>query len=265
MAALADRTGRVARFRVLDFLRLRRAAKAEPPAVPAGHRIYAIGDIHGRSDLLDGLLDLITKDCAATEQTVHLVFLGDYVDRGPDSKGVIGRLLSLPARFEQQFLRGNHEQALLDFLADFEHYDLWSQYGADETLSSYGVRPPRDYSIASRFEARASLVEAISPAHMRFFKALPLSWDIGDYFFAHAGVRPGTPLAEQKEEDLLWIREEFLRSRENFGKIVVHGHTPVDSPTRARNRINVDTGAYLTGRLTAVVLEGQKQRFLQTG
>ena len=246
------------------MLGLRRAEKAERPEVPSGHRIYAIGDIHGRSDLLDQLFDLIGQDCAAADQVVHLVFLGDYVDRGPDSKGVIDRLLNLPARFDSHVLRGNHEQALLDFLGDVSHYSIWSDFGADDTLLSYGVPPPRDHSRESLLQVRSRFAEAIPPAHMRFFETLPLSWENGDYFFAHAGVRPGTPLSDQENEDLLWIRDEFLLSGENFGKVVVHGHTPTESPVRRRNRIGVDTGAYITGRLTAVVLDGQKQRFLQT-
>jgi serine/threonine protein phosphatase 1 len=233
--------------------------------VPPDHRVYAIGDIHGRRDLLDALLDQIEKDCLGTPQTIILVFLGDYVDRGPDSKGVIDRLLTLPARFEKKVLRGNHDQALLDFLADAAAYESWCDFGADETLISYGVRPPRNHSLSTFGDARDRFAAALPADHLHFLQTLPLSWEFGDYFFAHAGVRPGAPLNEQKEDDLLWIREEFLNSSEDFGKVVVHGHTPTDSPVKRTNRIGVDTGAYLTGRLTAVVLEGQSQRFLQTG
>jgi serine/threonine protein phosphatase 1 len=246
-------------------LGLRRKPKGEPRAVPPDHRVYAIGDIHGRRDLLEELLDDIKKDCEGTQQTVTIVFLGDYVDRGPDSKGVIDRLLNLPAPFQGKFLRGNHDQALLDFLADPRMYEIWCSYGADETLASYGVPPPRDHSLPTLSRARDWLAEALPAKHWYFFRTLPLSWEIGDYFFAHAGVRPGTALNEQLEDDLLWIREEFLTSSEDFGKVVVHGHTPTDSPVKKVNRIGIDTGAYLTGRLTAVVLDGQTQRFLQTG
>ena len=255
----------MASFAARDLLGLRRKPKGEPRAVPADHRVYAIGDIHGRRDLLDELLDKIKTDSEGSQQTVTLVFVGDYVDRGPDSKGVIDRLLSLPAPFQGKFLRGNHDQALLDFLADPMTYEIWCDYGPDETLTSYGVPPPRDHSLPTLRRARDWLAGALPADHLHFFRALPLSWEFGDYFFAHAGVRPGAPLNEQKEDDLLWIRDEFLTSSEDFGKVVVHGHTPTDSPVKKVNRIGIDTGAYLTGRLTAVVLDGQTQRFLQTG
>jgi serine/threonine protein phosphatase 1 len=255
----------VVSFAARDFLGLRRTPKGEPRAVPPDHRVYAIGDIHGRRDLLDALLSEIGVDCQGTQQTVIVVFLGDYVDRGPDSKGVIDRLLSLPAPFQGKFLRGNHDQALLDFLADPAHYDVWCDFGADETLTSYGVRPPRDHSLSTFCDVRDRFLQAIPAEHLHFFRTLLLGWEIGDYFFAHAGVRPGAPLDQQKEDDLLWIREEFLDSSEDFGKVVVHGHTPTDGPVKRANRIGIDTGAYLTGRLTALVLDGQSQRFLQTG
>jgi serine/threonine protein phosphatase 1 len=255
----------VASFAARDLLGLRRTPKGEPRAVPPDHRVYAVGDIHGRRDLLDRLLREIENDCAGTRQTAVIVFLGDYVDRGPDSKGVIDRLLSLPARFQGKFLRGNHEQALLDFLADPASYEGWCDFGADETLTSYGVRPPRDHSLLTLSDARDRFAQALPANHWYLFRTLLLSWEIGGYFFSHAGVRPGTSLNEQKEDDLLWIREEFLSSSEDFGKIVVHGHTPAESPVKRANRIGVDTGAYLTGHLTAVVLEGDSQRFIQTG
>lgn len=254
----------MASFSARDFLGLRREPKAEPRAVPPHHRIYAIGDIHGHRDLLDELLYDIRKDCEGTQETVVIVFLGDYVDRGPDSKGVIDRLLNLPAAFQGKFLRGNHDQTLLDFLADPEVYQSWCDYGADETLTSYGVTPPRDHSLSTLSQVRDCFAKALPADHLRFFQTLPLSWEIGDYFFAHAGVLPGVALNEQKEADLLWIREEFLSSTEDFGKVVVHGHTPTDSPVKRPNRIGIDTGAYMTGRLTALALDGHSQRFLQT-
>jgi serine/threonine protein phosphatase 1 len=153
----------------------------------------------------------------------------------------------------------------LDFLADPASYDGWCDFGADETLTSYGVRPPRDHSLSTFCDVRDRFLQALPAEHLHFFRNLLLSWEIGDYFFAHAGVRPGAPLNQQKEDDLLWIREEFLDSSEDFGKVVVHGHTPTDGPVKRANRIGIDTGAYLTGRLTALVLDGQNQRFLQTG
>ena len=255
----------MASFAARGFLSLRRKKKGAARAVPPGHRVYAIGDIHGRRDLLDELLSEIVKDCDATQQTVVLVFLGDYVDRGPDSKGVVDRLLSLPTAFQKKFLRGNHDQAVLDFLANPASYDSWCDFGANETLTSYGVRPPRDHSLSTFRDVRDRFAEVLPADHLHFFQTLSLSWELGDYFFAHAGVRPGAPLNEQTQDDLLWIRDGFLASSKDFGKVVVHGHTPTDGPVKRANRIGVDTGAYLTGRLTAVVLEGADQRFLQTG
>jgi len=239
--------------------------KSEPSAaVPGESRVYAIGDIHGQAALLDELLGMIERDGMGRPETKVLVFIGDYVDRGADSKGVIEQLVNLQSDFTAHFLRGNHDQALLDFLADPNSFPIWKDYGAEETLASYGVASPRsDEEVALR-QTRDRLRESLPARHLRFFETLKLSETIGDYFFAHAGVRPGTPLDQQEECDLMWIRDEFLNSQKDFGKIVVHGHTPTNAPVMRRNRIGIDTGAYLTGRLTALVLEGTRRRFLQT-
>jgi serine/threonine protein phosphatase 1 len=233
-------------------------------AVPADHRIYAVGDIHGQSALLDELLGMIERDGMGRPETNVLVFMGDYVDRGTDSKGVIEQLVNLQSDFAAHFLRGNHDQALLDFLADPSSFAIWKDYGAEETLASYGVPSPTSDDEAVLRQTRDRLLQSLPARHLRFFEALKLSETIGDYFFAHAGVRPGVPLDKQDERDLMWIRDEFLNSRAQFGKIVVHGHTPTNAPVLKRNRIGIDTGAYLTGRLTALVLEGTRRRFLQT-
>src|SRR5712672_1676590 len=234
------------------------------PAVPADSRVYAIGDIHGQAALLDELLGMIERDGMGRPETSVLVFIGDYVDRGTDSKGVIEQLVNLQSDFTAHFLRGNHDQALLDFLADPNSFPIWKDYGAEETLASYGIASPAsDEEVALR-QTRDSLRQALPARHLRFFETLKLSETIGDYFFAHAGVRPGTALDQQEERDLMWIRDEFLNSRAAFGKIIVHGHTPTNAPVVRRNRIGIDTGAYLTGRLTALVLEGTRRRFLQT-
>jgi serine/threonine protein phosphatase 1 len=161
------------------------------------------------------------------------------------------------------FLKGNHDAALLNFLRDPESYQAWRNYGAPETLLSYGVRPPLFASPADFVRARDELAEKLPEDHLRFFNDLELSVSIDDYFFAHAGARPGIDLEEQFEEDLMWIRDDFLSSRHDFGKIVVHGHTPQPVASRHSNRIGVDTGAYATGILSCVVLEGETQRFLQ--
>tara|TARA_R100000656_G_C3947787_1_gene127847 strand:+ start:345 stop:1112 length:768 start_codon:yes stop_codon:yes gene_type:complete len=236
--------------------------------LPAGMRIYAIGDIHGRADLLEDLLTQISRDAAnGTVDDMRLIFLGDYVDRGWESRAVLERLttLSLPP-LKTVFLMGNHEEAFLNFLADPQFLDNWRQYGGLETLHSYGLKDLTFRAETSYLQqVHAEFQNALPAAHLTFLKALPLSYEAGDYFFAHAGVRPGIPLAEQSPRDLCWIREEFLTSKVDFGKRIVHGHCPEEEPQVRENRIGIDTGAYITGRLTAVVLEGTDVRFLQTG
>jgi serine/threonine protein phosphatase 1 len=210
------------------------------------------------------LLLAIADDAAAHSGLAQLLFLGDYVDRGPDSKGVIDRLLDLPAQFSPRFIRGNHDQAILDFLSDPAFYRVWRNYGAAQTLISYGVEPPLFDRPEDFAAARDQFAKALPDRHLRFFEGLELNIRIGDYFFAHAGVRPGIALEQQTAEDLLWIRDEFLTSRNDFGAVVVHGHTPEESPVRRSNRICVDTGVYATGRLTAAILHGVQCEFLTT-
>lgn len=226
-------------------------------------RIYVIGDIHGRADLLDRLVDGIARDIgAASAQDCLTVTVGDYVDRGPASPTVLDRLARNPFPTEYVALKGNHEAFLETFLADPEVVRDWRLCGGLETLHAYGVdvgsvMRGRDYELAS-----ARLEAALPSAHKEFLASLRPSASFGRYFFCHAGVRPGVPLHAQAEDDLLWIRDEFLDSRANFGKIVVHGHTPVEEPQLRANRINVDTGAFMTGRLTCAVLEEERVRFL---
>ena len=196
-----------------------------------------------------------------------IVFLGDYVDRGLQSRQVIERLCGpMPEGFEAVFLKGNHELAMLQFLGDAQFGRTWKYYGGLETLHSYGINEmmltddPRDFDLA-----RARLAEEIPEHHRSFLVGLGLSAEFGDYFFAHAGVRPGVALGDQVEDDLLWIRDEFLRSRNSFGKVVVHGHTPSEEVVFRANRIGIDTGAYMTGVLTCLVLDGTERGLLQTG
>lgn len=232
------------------------------PAMTPNLRVYAIGDIHGCVGLLDQLHRMIVADSASHRGEVAIVYLGDYIDRGPDSKAVIDRLVQLRG-FRAHFLKGNHDAALLDFLRDPETYQVWRNYGAPETLMSYGVRPPLFTTGQDYTRARDELAEKLPAEHLRFFNDLELSVSHGDYFFAHAGARPGIDLEEQFAEDLMWIRDDFLSSRYDFGKIVVHGHTPQPVAAKHSNRIGVDTGAYATGTLSCVVLEGETQRFLK--
>jgi serine/threonine protein phosphatase 1 len=242
--------------------------RLEPPTLPEGQLLYAVGDVHGRADLLADILRQIETDAQASGsvERLTLVFLGDYVDRGPDSRAVVDRLLGgLPRGFDTHFLKGNHEAILLDFLADARRLEHWLVNGGEATIRSYGVDTER----LSRFSAlpeewRASFAEALPEPHLGFFKSLDLSISFGDYLFVHAGVKPGVPIAAQQEADLIWIRGPFLNSVEPFGKIVVHGHTPGNEPVMRPNRIGIDTGACFTNRLTALRLKDGSREFLQT-
>jgi serine/threonine protein phosphatase 1 len=247
------------------LLRTRRAPDRTGAAyTPRGMRIYAIGDIHGRADLLEGLLTRIDAEAGSTR--AKLVFLGDYVDRGPDSRSTIDRLLALdPARYDLTFLRGNHEALLLAFLERAETGYAWIQIGGGETLASYGVTPParsappEDY----RLVARAFAV-ALPAAHLAFLRATTLRAQLGDYVFVHAGLRPGLDLERQIETDMLGIRDRFLSDKGRWPFVVVHGHSPSERVFQDARRIGVDTGAYATGRLSAVRLDGASVSFLST-
>ena len=245
----------------------RAASSSVTPTVPDGEVVYAIGDIHGRTDLLSALLALIERDAARGDPSKKtLVFLGDYVDRGPDSRGVIEMLSAGPlGGFDAHYLKGNHEQFLLDFLNDPDCLHAWCRNGGKPTLTSYGVDIDRLERIGAPPEAwREAFAAALPPAHLRFLESLELTCVIGDYVFVHAGLRPGVPLAEQVADDLLWIRHEFLDAEEPFGKIVVHGHTPERKPVVRTNRIGIDTGAVFSGCLTALRLANGTRDFLQT-
>jgi serine/threonine protein phosphatase 1 len=230
------------------------------------HRLYVIGDIHGRLDLLDRIVDEIKRDIDKNPAPECLtVTLGDYVDRGPDSRGVLDRLRNNPFPSKYIALKGNHEALMESFLSDPTIGDHWRRLGGLETLNSYGV-PVKGVMVGKGLEeASKALRNAISQEHLNFLSSLRLSLSVGKYFLCHAGVRPGISLERQSAQDLMWIREEFLTSKMNFGKIVVHGHTPTENPEVLPNRINIDTGAFATGRLTCLVLDGDgSQRFLFT-
>ena len=231
--------------------------------MPEPRRLYVIGDIHGRADLLERMIAAISGDLQTRPLDQCLtVTLGDYIDRGLDSRGVVERLAHNPFPTDYIALKGNHEDLLTTFLKDPASGDLWRRNGGLETLHSYGVDVAplmrgRDYA-----ETAAALRAALPPEHAAFFAGLPLTLTAQRYFLCHAGVRPGIPLKRQSEADLLWIRDEFLDSTADFGRVVVHGHTPVWEPEVCANRINVDTGAFMTGRLTCAVLEDTDIRFL---
>jgi serine/threonine protein phosphatase 1 len=233
-----------------------------------GRLVYAVGDVHGRLDLLDPLIQTIAKDAAASQPTERpmLVFLGDYVDRGPDSAAVIDRLIALQAKdaFETRALKGNHEEALLEFLAQPNFGPTWLDHGGGPTLACYGVAPPAVRTDPAGWAAtRDAFAEALPERHLQFCQSLELMVTVGDYAFVHAGVRPGVALDRQAEKDLLWIRREFLEARSGFGKVIVHGHTPTQEPQLTENRIGLDTGAYATGVLTAARLLDDSCRILQ--
>lgn len=242
--------------------------KVVPPAVPLGpdERIYAIGDIHGRSDLLDAMTALIRSDLHDHPVAkAHLVYLGDYVDRGRDSSGVIERLAVPPPDLPPATaLIGNHDLVFRDFLSGQDVGDLWRDMGGFETMRSYNVdpqsRPGRRWIDA----AREQLLALMPDHHVAWLEGLALSLDRPPYFFCHAGVKPGVPIEKQDPSTLMWIRDAFLRSDADFGRIVVHGHTPVAEPEIRHNRIGVDTRAFKSGILTCAVLEVGVIRILQT-
>ncbi len=251
---------------MIFFLKPKAAHKpraASEASVSAGLRVYAVGDIHGRLDLLASLSDKLRRDLHDRPcENSAIVFLGDYVDRGPDSAGVINWILAGGLPVPYVALRGNHEATLLNFLDDESVLDDWRRFGGLETLSSYGIDVKEAMRGKGYAEAQAQFRTVLPAEHQLFYEQTKLSWNSGDYFFCHAGVRPHVPLAQQDERDLLWIREEFNDFRGSFEKIIVHGHTPVDAPDVRPNRINVDTGAYATDILTSVVLEGRERRFI---
>jgi len=227
-------------------------------------RCYIIGDIHGRLDLLDQLIAKINSDAKEHGGECLTVTLGDHIDRGPSSRGVLDRLISNPFPGPYIALKGNHEELLETFLGDPTSGSYWRHLGGLETLHSFGV-PVRRLMVGQDYNQAAEQLQAtLSPTQKKFLASLKMSLTVGRYFLCHAGVRPGVSLAHQRADDLLWIREEFLDSQLDFGKVVVHGHTPVVKPQSLPNRINIDTGAFATGRLTCVVLDGEHRRFIST-
>jgi serine/threonine protein phosphatase 1 len=240
---------------------LKRARKG--PRLPPGMRIYAVGDIHGRADLVSDLFTRIDAHHAAhpIRKPVQL-FLGDYIDRGPDSREVLDLLVARARSTPAVFLKGNHEKYFIDFLSDPSVLDHWQRLGGLETLLSYGLIPSINPTAAMQTQLSAALDRKLPESHREFFRNLQLSFTCGDFFFVHAGVRPGIPLSKQREEDLLWIRYDFLLHEERHEKVIVHGHTPVTRPEVHTNRINIDTGAYATGQLTCLVLEESRISFI---
>jgi serine/threonine protein phosphatase 1 len=235
--------------------------------VPAGLRVYGIGDIHGRLDLLDALLASIAADDRARGNGVetHYIFLGDLIDRGPDSRGVVDRLIAFHASGRNaRFLMGNHEQVFLRALeGDRRALRFLNKIGGRETLQSYGIGPA-EYSALDFDELAALAQEKVPAAHRAFLEGFEDKILLGDYLFVHAGLRPGIAIDEQEQSDLCWIRDEFLTCKDSFGPIVVHGHSITEEIDVRANRIGIDTGAFATGKLTAIGLEGDARWFLST-
>lgn len=255
----------------MSFLRkLARGRSAVSGWVPhgkAGARAYAIGDIHGCLDLLEALLARIEQDCAARPpKRTWIVFLGDLIDRGPDSARVVERLLHYRPDFATPvFLAGNHEEVLLRTLGgEPEILADWLKFGGAECVASYGL----DADALKRLdpaEAAARVRERIPPAHLEFVGGFADTFRFGDYLFVHAGIRPGVELEQQDQFDLRWIREPFLSDEEEHGVVVVHGHTIAGRVEERPNRIGLDTGAYQSGVLTAMGVEDDERWFLSTG
>ena len=228
---------------------------------PEGMRLYAIGDVHGRLDLLDAMhrfiAEEIARDAPADWRIVHL---GDYIDRGSDSKGVLNYLAAAHERDARHvFLAGNHELGLLDFLKAPSTTGLFFRYGGIETALSYGV----DLIPTAIEEGRDALAAALPQEHLAFVKALGFSFEAGDFFFCHAGIRPGVALHHQLPHDLVWIRDSFLAHEALHPKVVVHGHTPGETADVRPNRVNLDSWAYSTGRLSALAVDGAEKRILE--
>lgn len=245
-------------------LRKRRGV-AKQPSTAKNSRVYAVGDIHGRLDLLQDMLKQVKKDLKSYTGKSQFVLLGDYIDRGPASAKILDLLITgdLPCD-EVVCLRGNHEDAMLGFAHGDQSAKNWLQFGGVETLESYGLAVTK-YLCSDDDPApdvRKAMKKVVPKKHFQFLEELPFHHVNGDYLFVHAGVRPDIPLPAQQLEDMMWIREDFLKHKKPFERFIVHGHTISAEPDIQPNRIGIDTGAYKTGTLTCLVLEGKEQRFL---
>lgn len=237
-----------------------------PASLPPGQRVYAVGDVHGRFDLLQDLIARIEADNAARAPSeVHVVLLGDLIDRGPQSREIVAFFLrGAPGFAKWHFIMGNHEEMLLKLIdqPDAELLPQFLHYGGRETFESYGA-PQRILDTPDLY-APDTLFFYIPEEHRVFLRRMEDGILVGDYFFTHAGIRPGVPIDDQDQQDLRWIRRDFLESDTDHGMIVIHGHTVTDEAEVRPNRIGIDTGAYRSGRLTALGLEGAERWFIQT-
>lgn len=228
--------------------------------------VYAVGDIHGRLDLLDAMESMIAADIESSGNERPLIcYLGDYIDRGPHSAQVLERLSAASVgRPSRVFLKGNHEDRMINFLVDpVTHGPGWMNFGGREALESYGVTPPLEIDAASLMDVRDRLDEAVPSSHKAFLDQLALSFRWRGYLLVHAGLNPERPVEAQAPRDLMWIREPFLSSTRDWGCKVVHGHVIVEEPVFRPNRIGIDTGAYASGRLTCLAISASGERVLQ--
>ena len=240
-----------------------RESEAPGAAVPRGQRVYAVGDIHGRLDLFDAMIEAIeADDDASPPAETTIVLLGDLVDRGPDSAGVVARAREWQQRRKVRILAGNHEEMFLSSFDDADVLRHFLRFGGKETVLSYGL-DREAYNAAEIEEVQAMMQAAVPRADREFLQSFEDMIAIGDYLFVHAGIAPDVPFEEQRRKDLRWIREPFLSHPEPYGAVVVHGHTISDEPVDRGNRIGIDTGAYSSGRLTALVLEGDTRRYIE--
>jgi len=253
--------------KLTDLLKSRGKAKATEllPATDAHTRVYAVGDIHGRLDLVTAMMKAIKKDAKSFDGETQLVLLGDYVDRGPDSAKIVDLIMNGPLPCDIQIcLRGNHEDAMVGFAEGTSASRNWLHYGGIDTLASYGVDVNKyiHEDDDPTPHLRKAMKQAVPKMHLSFLSGLPVSHINGDYFFVHAGVRPKVPLPAQNTNDMMWIRDDFLKHKKPFEQFIVHGHTITPGPDVQPNRIGIDTGAYKTGTLTCLVLEDTQKRFL---
>lgn len=254
---------------IFNILRKWRPSGAPPvpPAIPPGMRVYAIGDVHGCLAALQRLERVIEESAAAFPGEVAIIFLGDYIDRGPHVSAVLDRLSEGHfAGYPTRFLLGNHEDIMLRALQEPELISAWLRWGGMATLASYGVALPQGVPPIERDRLLASaLYDALPPAHLDFLDRLELSATVGDYLFVHAGIRPRRPLEKQSRSDMLTIREPFLSNAHSLPLRVVHGHSVSFEPSILPHRIGIDTGAFATGRLSCVMLEDVGAEILHAG
>lgn len=241
----------------------RPAKKQRTPKLPPGQRVYAVGDIHGRLDLFESLINAIEHDDAGrTHANSEVILLGDLIDRGPDSAGVIDRARAWSRERRVEFIKGNHEEMMVVAASKLDAFCSFLKFGGRETLVSYGI-DPEFVKQADAEQLQQAMLEAIPQDHFDFVDSFEKMVRVGDYVFVHAGIRPDTPLDHQSGRDCRWIREPFLTHPGDFGAMVVHGHTITEEPEVRLNRIGIDTGAYVHGTLTAIGLEGEQRWFIQ--